>query len=393
MIAKALRKTILCLCCISSAIATAAQIQTREQLAAVLASGEPTPLDALTPYGKRSFLAGLRWRDNHVISFNHAALTDELNPGQLEAALAFMGLGEHLPQLTQGLVGEPLRLPEPSADTERRLHLLKEFADHPQDNGPASATRINTALLQRYDELFRDRMSSQALMLQPDGDLPLLFSATMLVHQELPGSAAYIDMLALHAEFSRRGIDTRRGIDRTVFTAMLAARAFEAARAFAARHPLLADKAIPKVIDQLGPDFVGRTVFDYNAASNTLTRRALPAAKDTELLMVVDAGCHPSRNALDALHDDRKFLARLRMANLTLIIPPSASIPFDFVAGWNREHPQTPMSIPYNVSEWQAFNVGAVPQFYLLKDGRPVAQLTGWSQEDGKAALLNLIKQ
>jgi hypothetical protein len=284
-----------------------------------------------------------------------------------------------------------MRLAEPSPELQHRWLLLRKFADERPDT--ASVTHIESALPQRYEALFKDVIRGPALERQPSDDLPLLFSVASAVSKLAPGSTSYADMLAIHAEFVRRGIDTRRDIDGQMLNAMLAARAFEAAHAFAASRPALNGQRIPQVVDPLGASFRGRSVFQYDAASNTLTRQALPAATGAELLMVVDSGCHFSRDALAALHDDRELATRLHQANLVLITPPSSAIDFSFVMNWNRNNPQIPMHIPYNVQEWRAVNVTDVPKFYWFRDDQQIAQLAGWPAGGNKAALLDLIKQ
>lgn len=386
-----IRGAVLCLCCAAPLASYAAPIRTSDEWAAMLASNQATPLDALTPYGKREFIARIRWGQNGLGSFSSAPLVRELNAEQLAAVLELIGATDELPMLTRRLVGPPLRLAEPSPDMQRRLLQLQEFTDDADD--AKSVTALASALPQRYDELFRDVVRSPALARQRSEDLPLLFTAAGNASLLAPGSAAYADMLAIHAEFVRRGIDTRRDIDGMTLNAMLAARAFEPARAFAASHPALQARQIPTVVDPLGAGFQGRSVFQYDAASNTLTRQALPAASGKELIMVVDSGCHFSRDALAALHQDRQWAEQLRAANLILITTPSSAIDFNFVTHWNRHNPRIPMLIPYNEQEWRALNVTDVPRFYWFRNATQIAQVAGWPAGGGKHAVLDLIAQ
>lgn len=143
--------------------------------------------------------------------------------------------------------------------------------------------------------------------------------------------------------------------------------------------------------ESLGPGFTGRSVYRYDAASQTLTREALPHAAGLELVMVVDAGCHFSADALAALQQDAELRSRLLGANLTLVTPPRSSIAYRFVAEWNAANPAIPMRILYHAREWQALDVAGVPEFYLFKDGKRVAELSGWPAGGNKAALLGLV--
>lgn len=71
--------------------------------------------------------------------------------------------------------------------------------------------------------------------------------------------------------------------------------------------------------------------------------------------------------------------------------PPSAAIPFPFVADWNAANPATPIRIPFNLREWASMNAGAVPMFYLMRSGRVAGSLAGWPPEGNRAALLDLL--
>ncbi|TFW28252.1 hypothetical protein [Massilia horti] len=371
-----------------------AAVHTQEALRAALASGKPTPLDALTPYGKREAIRRMVWRENKMVSFSYVPLTRELDHEQLAAVLRFLDLDYYLPMLDNRLVGPPLRLPAPSEQVEQDLHLLRQFEDEDharRAEATAPATEIGApAVLRRYQELFGARLNPATLTAQPLGDLLPLFDAAALAANDNPASPALDDMLWVHRELTARGIDTRRTLDYGVLYAMLAARRFEQARAFAATRPHLADLPIPQVVDPLGSGFKGRSAFAYDAQSNTLTRQALPSPSGTELVMVVGAGCHNSDNALQAIHDDAALQARLRGANLLLVSAPNAPIETHLITEWNAANPAMPIRAPFSVQEWQAIEVTGIPSFYLLRNGKVVDQRKGWPDE-GKAELVKLI--
>jgi hypothetical protein len=371
-------------------------VRTQEQWSAVQRSGQKTPLDALTPYGKRRFVGALKWGDNGLGGFSYAPLVRELNDAQLAAVLVFLDSESSLPTLRAMLDGGPLRLPAPSATVEQGLEQLEQFAAS-ENEKRRSASSFSTTLgaqplLRYYLDLFGKRMAQSALQRQPLGDLPLLFDAAALVDGEFPGSPALGHLLLVHGEMAARGIDTRRGFDVAVLKALIGARRFEQARTFAAARPHLGRQAVPKVVDALGAAFAGRSAYQYDAASKTLTRQAVPYPAGHELVMVVDAGCHFSRDALEALRGDADLQARLRKANLVLVTPPRSAISLGFIGNWNAANPSLPLRVPYDVREWQQIDVAGVPEFYLLKGGRVVGQLrSGWPAGGNKAALLRLL--
>ena len=392
-----------CLCC-QLASCTSAEplttapapliVHTQEALGAALASGKPTPLDALTPDGKRQVVRQLRWNQNGLAGFSTTPLVRELDHGQLAAVLSFLDASAYLPMLEKKLVGPPLRLSALSRQTAQDLLRLRQFADADATRRAAAsvtATGIGApAVLRRYQQLFANRLNPATLSAEPSGNLVALFDAASLAANDNPASSATDDMLRLHHELTARAIDTRRTLDDAMLYALLAARRFAKAQAFAAMRPDLAAIAIPQVVDSLGPAFAGRSAFAYDAKHNTLTRVAMLSRSGTELVMVVGAGCHHSANALQALQADPELQRRLRQVHLVLVTGPNAPIDTHLISEWNDANPSMPIHAPYSAAQWESIGVTGIPSFHLLRNGKLVDRRTGWS-DNGKANLLKLI--
>jgi len=392
-----------CLCC-QLASCTSAEplstapapliVHTQEALGAALASGKPTPLDALTPDGKRQVVRQLRWKENGLAGFSTTPLVRELDHGQLAAVLSFLDASAYLPMLEKKLVGPPLRLSALSSQTAQDLQSLRQFANADATRRAAAsvtATGIGApAVLRRYQQLFANRLNPSMLSAEPSGNLVALFDAASLAANDNPASSATDDMLRLHHELTARAIDTRRTLDDAMLYALLAARRFAKAQAFAAMRPDLAEIAIPQVVDSLGPAFAGRSAFAYDAKHNTLTRVAMLSRSGTELVMVVDAGCHHSANALQALQADPELQRRLRQVHLVLVTAPNAPIDTHLIREWNGANPSMPIHAPYSAAQWESIGVTGIPSFHLLRNGKVVDRRTGWS-DNGKANLLKLI--
>lgn len=389
---------LLCLA-LSTATLQAAEspvIQTQAQLKTLLASGQPTPLDALTPYGKRVLLGSIRWNDSgEFAGFSHRSALRELDEQQLAALLAFFDHASLMDVFRGSLTGPALRLPAPSPDMERRL-LEFERISHEESERQYAASQKGVMLrspavrLQHYQRLFGDRMDAASLRRQPLGDLQPLFDAANEMEMHHAGTAMQ-DLLRVHQELAARGIDTRRTLDGTVLQMMTAARQFDAARTFAADKPHLGTRAIPTVNDPLGSTFKGRSLYRYDRASHTLTREAAAVPAGVQVIMVVDSGCHFSANALDALRADADLRERLRQAGLLIVTPPASSLSFRFVGEWNAANPAMPMAIPAEFESWRAIDGNGVPRFFVLKDGKVVGQTSGWPEEGNKAAILAML--
>lgn len=389
-----------CLCCLVGGTwgqtdAPASPVaRTQDGLRALLRSARPTPLDALTPYGRRELIRQMSWRDGKLVGFGSAPLIRELDHAQLAAVLRFLDSADYLPMLGEQLVGPPLRLPAPSARWEQAIVSLRRAAQEDDARRVRAITGVTTteaaATARRYKELFGARAGPATLAARPTGDLLVLFDAAALTAGRSPGTTALDDMLRLHGEFVARGVATGRTIDRNVFDALLAAHRFDQARAFAATRAHLAGVPVPLTVDRLGPDYQGRSAFEFDAARNVLTRVALPAPVGSELVMVVGAGCHNSANALAALHADAALQGRLQGMHLTLVTAPNAAIETGLLTRWNAAKPTMPMRVPYSAHEWRAIGGRGVPAFYLLRNGELVDLRIGWPA-NGKALLGELL--
>lgn len=398
MARRLLRIALLCLAC-WSATALAGDppvVRSEAQLRDVLASGRATPLDALTPYGKRSFLRSLTWGERGLGGFGTREMLRELDPAQVDALAAFIDASAYSPARRADFSSPPLRLPEPSTDAEQRLVRLEQLwrvETRRRDPALGRSSLADSSVLERhYLASFGAQMNAARLRALPLADLPLMFDAATLAsgHGRFPQAVAHQRLV--YQEMQDRGLDTRRGFDVTMLHGLLATRAFAQARSFAAGKPHLQDRIIPSVHDPLGPGFAGRSVYRYDAATRSLTRQALPHPAGVELVMVVDAGCGFSANALAALRQDADLRTRLLKANLLLVTPPRSPIAYAFVEEWNAANPALPLRIPYDAREWQAVDVAGVPEFHVFKDGKPVAALrSGWPAQGNKAALLDLL--
>ncbi len=371
-------------------------VRNEAQLRNILESGRHTPLDALTPYGKRRLVRSLGWDENGtLIHLNTWIPARELDANQLAELLRFLGAESYIQSATANLEGPPLRLPEPSPELEEKVRNFEQLAIEDTERrlpSNAGVTQTGAAdLLAQYRRMFSDRMEPSRLRKQPLGELLPLLEAANIMNFYHPGTALG-DMMSVQRELAARGVSTVRWIDNRTLDALLAARRFEEARAFAASRPALAGRAIPTVVDRLGTTFSGRSLYRYDDASNTLTREAAPAPAGVQVVMFVQEHCQPSARALQALRKDSDLQAGLRQTNLLILTNPSNSIPFRFISTWNAANPALPMHATYSIEEWKEIVPVGVPEFFVLKDGKPVGRLVGgWPPEGNKAALLSLI--
>ena len=239
-------------------------VRSPSQLQATLASSQPTPLDALTPYGKRRFVDSLRWDAKGQATFDATILVRELNPQQLAAALAFIGADAQLPKLAPNLVGQPLRMGAPTADAVARLQALERIAAELGANAGGDPSR----LARRYMELFGRYLSESKLSELPPADLPLYFDAAALASRGAygpQGHAVYYwkypvrNLMQVYTALKDRGVDTRRTIDATVLRSLIDAKELNVARDFMRDKPHLRELVVPSGKEPFGGGAVGRS--------------------------------------------------------------------------------------------------------------------------------------
>lgn len=390
----ALFSCLACLACGSHAGEPAPPVvKTRTQLDALLATGQRTPLDALTPYGKRRFVNSISWGRRGIGGFDAGPLVQELDAAQLAAALRFLGSGELARHWVADLVGPPLRLPAPSTALEREVEHMRQLANALSEQRAAAPLATSdtgaNSLVRHYEQTFGTRMTPANLKRQPLGDLPLLFDAAMLASDRDPGSAASRHVRLVHLELAARGVDTRRKLDDSLLRILLAAREFDEARRFAAGRPHLARRTIPAVVDPLGQSFRGRSVYALDASATLLTRQAVSLGSG--LVMMVGAGCHFSRDALAAIGSDPALQLRLREAGLMLLVSPRSPIPLGYIAEWNAANPALPIRVPVSVGEWREIADASTPEFFLFKEGKLAGHLVGWPEGGHMAELRALL--
>lgn len=366
-------------------------VRSAAELGRVIQAGA-NPLDAFTPYGRRDFLRGLTWGERGLGGFPTRALKRELSSEQALAVARMFGAESYMRDAIASLdQTPPLRLSEPSADLERRyLAMQAELnAQDRQAHASGGVTQRDFRLviahyLQAHaTELAQlDRLSVSDLVLMFDG-----MSA-------LAGSSLDEQVIALqqqvYAQLRMRQIDTRRGLDDSLLHPLMSLRMFDVIAQLQSQYPSLQAVKLPQVEDKLGKEFAGRSVFRYEPDGHRLVREAFHFAAGKQLLMVVDSGCHFSRDAMASLSSNAGFAQLARDAHLVLLTPPASAAPTFMLKQWNSAHPEWQIQVASKRSEWRDIDAPGVPIFYLFENGQLKRQVTGWEGEKTLAELKSL---
>lgn len=350
------------------------------------------PLDAFTPYGRRDFLRGLHWGERGLGGFSYRAIQRELSADEARAVAHLFDSESVIQSLIRALEqSPPLRLPEPSADLERRyLAMQAELnAQNKQMNSSEGTTQRNfQAIITHYLQAHTSELAQlDRLSL---ADLALLFDGL----SELAGSSLDEQVIAqqqkVYAQMQVHQLDTRRGLDDSLMYPLMNLRMFDAIAQLQTQYPGLQTVKLPQVEDKLSKDFVGRSVYRYESDGHRLVREEFRFAKGKQLLMVVGEGCHFSRDAMARLSSDAGFAQLARDAHLVMLTAPASAAPTFMLSQWNRAHPVWPIRVASKRSEWQEIDAPEVPIFYLFEDGKLIHSAKGWEGEKTLAELKQL---
>lgn len=361
---------------VATSDATAAEslpIRSSAQLGTYLRAhaGQRTPLDALTPGARERFLDGLVFGRNGLGGFDTQDLP-QLTRAQGRALLALFGVeryAETLPHwATQPRAYDPAA---PIGDLERRYNSYHRNLDGLRRSGRDPWPALRSALPEIFD---RDAATQS-----DDTALELLYRAVVATYALRPTPAGLDAQLQVLAQLRRRGQATPAQVDAAGDALLLAHRVEDARR-------VLADGGSAdwpqwlRFDDRLDAAAPGPTLWSLEPDGRTLRRQRIDLRPPQ---ILVSAGCHFAADAARAIAADPELGPVFREHALWLALPPGSE-DMDALRAWNRTHPQTPLHPLYDVEEWPLLpREWRMPTFFLVRDGKVVAQLQGWPADDG----------
>ncbi len=371
-------------CVLVPAHATQVPITSKAELARYLQDTAPgtSPLDELSPGGRKRFLAQLQFGEHGLRSVSLDDPTSELTHPQIVRLLTLFGAEAHA---TKGLTpAEQARREQERArdaaargcavetcaesDVERRYD---EFVLHEAAASVPEAQRA-TLISERYDRLFGDYQAPQRLRRASPVDLRLIRRAAENAVFHTP-SPMHITHLQLDlAEMQHRGMVADKDYI-PLHRALIATRDFDRASALARSHPDMDVDAVPAYHEPNALPSGQPTALSINAQNRTMSRE--PFDLSTPLRIVVVASCHFSRDAAHAIAADAQ-LQPIFARNAIWLASQNES--FGAVSDWNREFPEQPIHVAWQDSEWSMLDNWAMPTFYVFRHGRLLKKFSGW---------------
>jgi hypothetical protein len=351
-------------------------------------AGKQTPLDRMPAGARMRFLASLRFGERGLGGFDTADLSATLAPDEIRAVLALFGPEAEAYAARIPSTGLPdsrdTTAPTASSAIEQRFNELYLLA---LSLGNATDLERGKALASRYLALFPHARDVDYFRGTSDSDLKLLYRAASLANSGNPDAVTSAAMAATINLMAARGIAAPAELQRAR-DALLIARQFDSARHFSDAHAAAQLTPLPRILGA-DADFDGQpTLWQMDVDSDTLGRRPVDTGP---LQIMVLAGCHFSADAARDIVADPVLGPLFRKHGHWLSLPPGQE-DLQAVRDWNHEHPQTPMEMLYDRSEWPMFTDWKMPTFYVIRDGKALGSMAGWSPSS-RAELTALLRR
>ncbi len=366
------------------ALAEQTPITSKAGLTSYLQNSRPgtSPLDDLSPGGRKRFLAQLEFGSHGLRSISLEDPESELTHPQIVRLLSLFGAGKYAADgLTPSGQARLKREREHDAtargcavetcaesEVERRYD---ELALQKVDTAMPDAARFSLAG-QRYDHLFGSYQTSDRLRSFSHADLRLLKRAVENAVSYVPNPTHIAQLQMDLVEMQRRGMVEDKDYAR-LHQALIASRDFDAAHALVRTHPNMGVDIVPAFRGPASMPGKQPTALTVNAQDGTMARQAFDLS--TALRIVVVASCHFSRDAARAIEADAQLRPIFASDAIWLA---SQNEYFSSVTEWNRELPNQPIHIAWQDSEWSMLDSWAMPTFYVFRNGRLVKKFSGW---------------
>ena len=258
---------------------------------------------------------------------------------------------------------------------EARYALLRQVDDDAAGKPDLERARMIGG---EFDRLFPDLEPASALS---DEDLPIAFKAadTAVFYTSDRRHAAIL--ARLFAELERRGLATPKHA-RSMQAAYVLARMFDEANELQRAHPTL--QALPVMV---GEENTPRSVWAFHPTRDEVSLEPATLGSGPAIVVVAHPACHFTQDAFRAIDGDTELQA-LFADHAQLIAPSPSKFEVALFQQWNREHPDLPMRLAYDRSQWPQLETWATPTFYFFRDGRLQAVVEGWPEGGRKDEVL-----
>jgi len=249
--------------------------------------------------------------------------------------------------------------------------------------------RLERSYLLHFAPLF-SRSDASAEELQALYDGASMMAAYTGYHRQSENSRYIEDMTKALRLLRARGVDKDENV-RGMYGALLSSRRFDEARAFAAAEPSLSKESIPHIDRQPGFDSRRPAYFEVPQTGDVLLRNAPEFSKGIRIIVV--SGCHIAHDAARAITADESLISAFARAQALWLAPPERNFDVEEIRRWNAEIPRAPMRMVFSTEPWRGIDFSGMPTFYVFRDGKQIAKLSGWREVESLAQLRTVLRE
>jgi hypothetical protein len=260
-------------------------------------------------------------------------------------------------------------------------------------HGPPTIQAIVEPTRSLYNRLIAPLQAKQNVAGLGASDAALLYQAAMLAQfytcdvSQVHDMQLDLDRLGeLHAATQLEYIEFQQALLRSrMFTQALAVQRAHPASTFELFHAgpskmvklPMAMSSVPTFVDRADPMTRGPTEMVLSADGGTLVRQDFDLDEPSQVVVVISPDCHFAQADMPTVDKDA-VIGPIFRQHATWLILQADPATFDEIHQWNSAHPTTQMVLAFKTTEWPMFDHWDTPTFYFFKNGKRVAEVSGY---------------
>ena len=170
-----------------------------------------------------------------------------------------------------------------------------------------------------------------------------------------------------------------------LFASLIKARQFDRATALSQQHASMDLGHVPTIATGENKEATGPYVLESSDRADMLMLKRVSLNETAMIVVVAHPLCHFSQNAARAISANPRWAALFQKHSLWLM-PQDEALNIGQMRRWQNEHPDQPLAMAFNQSDWTELDDWSTPIFYFLKHGSVVYKVTGWPPTEGDLA-------
>lgn len=167
-------------------------------------------------------------------------------------------------------------------------------------------------------------------------------------------------------------------------------RRFKEAVTIARSHPVEGMQSVPRI--ESWTDHGTSPSYLVPTEDPLLLRYENASLRGRQVIVIAHPFCHYSVNALHDMEAKGKNTVEA-LRRTRWMTPPEMDLSIKAIMGWNRDHPEAPLTLAAQSTDWPMLDDWKTPTFYFMEDGKVVRKTSGWPPEGGTERFYKSLEQ